>query len=706
MNEGRSRDIIQSLQKKWSLQIWIAHMLIAVAVTIFISTIAVIFLHADWWFVPLVFFVSFGILYRLLIKKIEAQDVVRFLNQSFPGLQESAQLILQPTDKLNSLEKLQLKKIEHIVSEPVLSPQLVKRRMKTAFIMLTAGSLFALLIFIIPFPQAQFFDQKNNSQSALSSTKTETRLPEIKDVTIQITPPSYTRKPARKQDKLNIMAEQKAFVNWTITTTRSTKNVQIICNDKSILHLKALNKEGTQWSANKQILQSGFYQLRIENKLSEFYQIDLIKDEPPVVIVQSPKPNTFIKWGEAQKINIAVSLSDDYGIDSSYIHATTASGSGEAVKFTELRFPFPGFRSGDKKYSLQKLIDLSSIGMTPGDELYLYITAKDNNKQEKRSDVFIVRLEDTAQLFSMGGLVSGLDIKPELFRSERQIIIETEQLLREKDTIGEQNFKKRSSNLGTDQELLRLRYGKYLGEETETEIGGDHNENEHNNAADFGNQDKVIDEFSHKHDIAEDADFFDAPTKKQLQAMLSEMWKASLQLKTYKPKEALPFAYNALRLLKDLQQKTRVFVAKTGVKTTPLNPDKRLTGELDKISQPVMKEDVQQKESSLLNLRKAIGVLEKIKSKESLDKSDTDVLEKAGTQLGTQAASHPSTYLSAYQALQRIRANQTKINDINLAGNAFQKMITSVINIPQQSQSAPDMNLSKRYFINLNKQND
>ena len=123
--------------------------------------------------------------------------------------------------------------------------------------------------------------------------------------------------------------------------------------------------------------------------------------------------------------------------------------------------------------------------MTAGDELYFYITAKDNRHQEKRSDVYIIRLEDSLQLMSMPGLVNPSDVKPELFRSERQIIIETEQLLKERDTVSEQNFKTRSSNLGIDQELLRLRYGKYLGEETETEIGEEHPEKNRNAASRF-----------------------------------------------------------------------------------------------------------------------------------------------------------------------------------------------------------------------------
>ena len=41
--------------------------------------------------------------------------------------------------------------------------------------------------------------------------------------------------------------------------------------------------------------------------------------------------------------------------------------------------------------------------------------------------------------------------------------------------------------------------------------------------------------------------------------------------------------------MKDLQQQSRAYVAKTGVRVTPLNPAKRLTGELKNIQAPVQK---------------------------------------------------------------------------------------------------------------------
>jgi hypothetical protein len=141
---------------------------------------------------------------------------------------------------------------------------------------------------------------------------------------------------------------------------------------------------------------------------------------------------------------LSVAITDDYGINDASISATISSGSGEAVKFKEQQLTFGDFARGGSKYNLKKLVDLKGLGMQPGDQLYFYVKAVDNHSQEKRSDVYIVSLPDTADLMTMEGMATAIDLKPEYFRSQRQIIIETEQLLKDKDTISITEFNNRS----------------------------------------------------------------------------------------------------------------------------------------------------------------------------------------------------------------------------------------------------------------------
>ena len=65
----------------------------------------------------------------------------------------------------------------------------------------------------------------------------------------------------------------------------------------------------------------------------------------------------------------------------------------------------------------------------------------------------------------------GVDLMPEYFRSQRQIIIDSEKLLRERKAIPKETFNSRSNSLAYDQKVLRLRYGEFLGEEFESGIG-------------------------------------------------------------------------------------------------------------------------------------------------------------------------------------------------------------------------------------------
>ena len=692
-------NIIQSLQKKWSFQMALAHILLVFAISIFASAVAIRAWQANWIAVPVILIIAFLLIF-LPDKKISEHDVAKFLNVAFPELQESTHLIIKPYTSLNTLEKLQVKKVEDKFNKNFPSPPAVKKKIKTYSFILVMSLIISFVVFVIPTGLTK--KKADNSTATVTSINNhETKLPQVAAATIKISPPAYTAKSPREQGTFNIVAEEGAAVNWKITTTMAVANIQLVFNDKSVLPLQPLNKEHTQWSAARQFKSSGFYQVAIENNISELYKIEIIKDQLPVITIKTPKPVTVIEYGEPQKVSLNVSVTDDYGIDSTYVMATTASGSGEAVKFKEQQLTFANFRSGNKQYQLQKQVGLAALGMQPGDELYFYVNAKDTYHQEKRSDVYIIRMEDTAQLTSIDGLVNPGNLKPEFFRSERQIIIETEQLLKDRDTIPFETFNKKSNDLGIDQRLLRLRYGKFLGEESENEIGEGRDPNEPANAADFNNADKILDQYSHKHDNAEDASFFDATTKKQLLATLTEMWNAELQLRTYKPTAAIPFEYKALRLLKDLQQQTRAYVAKAGFKTTPLKPAIRLTGDLSKIAQPVTEQNFEQKENPSTTLRKALGILEQLKDKEALQAPALEILNQASMQLSLKAAAEPSIYLPSLEALKRILNKNFSGRDIGLVESAFQKIITSVPDVPQQSKNAPDMKLSQRYFRNL-----
>lgn len=699
---------IRSLQKHWISSGLVACVLTAASISLVIISVCNKISPISFWIlIPLTIIISMTLVWAYGIFKISRNDVFRLLNQSFPQMEESSELFLKPKESLNILEKLQVQKVEHALIS-IAAPPLIYRRLKISALILAAALLFSVIMTRTgPFNfQTSYPGSVKNSGTAIPS-KPDKILPEISSVRLIIKPPAYTGRASREQQQFSVTVEDGSALNWEIKTGQGVKSLEFIFNDEKGVKLRPLNSDSTKWAFSKTINTPGFYQVILDGKLSELYKLETIKDQPALIRIISPGQYSTIDFGEPAKTNLQVLLSDDYGINDAYISATISSGQGEGVKFKEQILRFGNTISGGRQYKLQKILDLPSLGMQPGDELYYYINATDSRKQQSRSDIYIVTIQDTARLMSMDGMLGGINLVPEYFRSQRQIIIDTEKLLREKTMISTDEFNNRSNNLGIDQKLLRLRYGKFLGEETDEDIGADHDEHaDEGQPAVFGNAEKMMDAYAHKHDIAEDATFFEPELKAQLKATLAEMWKSELRLRTYKPAEALPFEYKALRLLKDLQQKSRVYVAKTAFKPPQIKADKRLSGELDKILQPSAARTYSETGEQNF-LKRSTAVIARLKEGGNLNRADLLLLQNANRNLAVKAAAEPSAYLKPLSSMRAIinSSGTKKISSIELTEleAALQRMIRSETKAPQAKKTAPVTELSKEYFNNLNR---
>ena len=658
-----------------------------------------------WFWGVLIFLLIYGC--SLLLSRwweVGAKSITSFLDLKYPDLEESSELVLKESSTLNLLEKIQLVHIENFLEAVPLIQRQFTYRLRLSILFFLVMPIFCWEITWLHNDwRIGKLKQSTSVTRPLKNNIVEKVLPQVNEVTIKISPPAYTRKTSREQDKFTIEAEEGSMIAWRLRLNVQAKQVELIFNSGEKLLLK--NTTGNDYEGQRSVTKSGFYQVNIDSKLSDLYQLQAIKDSPPVIHIKTPQQYTYIDAGEAPRVTINAALDDDYGISNAFIYTTVAKGSGEAVKFKEQKIDFgTSFSGQNPHYDLQKTINLPSLGMEPGDELYFYVQAQDNHNQQSRSDVYIVSLQDTAQLLSMDGLIGGVNVKPEFFRSERQIILDSEKLLRDRDSISKEAFNTRSNELGNDQKLLRLRYGKFLGEEAESDINPKEEQNDAvSDPKNFGNASVVLDKYSDKHDNAEDAQFFDPVIKAQLKATLTEMWKAELQLRLYKPEAALPFEYKVLRLLKDLQQKSRVYVAKTAYNPAPLKMEKRLTGDLSKVIQPTEHQDIKPGSDEYIALKNAIGVLESLKYDKISSNADIHTLQLANQQLSERASAQPELYLPAVSSLRRIiSSGKAKSADIIVVEKAIQRILPPGKLLPSASQNAVDMGLSSGYYKNRN----
>jgi hypothetical protein len=300
---------------------------------------------------------------------METGPITIFLNLKYPDLEESSELALKDPSALNLLEKMQVVRTEDVLeSVPLVQRQFTYR--------LRLGILFFLVMPVFCWEITWLHNdwrierlKQGTSTNELKNSPVEKILPQVSAVSIKILPPAYTRKPSREQDKFIIEAEEGSTIVWRLSLNVQVKQVELIFNNGEKIQLK--NRTESDYEGQKLITKSGFYQVSIDGKLSDLYQLQAIKDNPPVIHIKTPQQYTYIDAGEAPRVTINAALDDDYGIGDAFIYTTIAKGSGEAVKFKEQKIGFGASFSGQNPhYDLQKTINLPSLGMEPGDELY------------------------------------------------------------------------------------------------------------------------------------------------------------------------------------------------------------------------------------------------------------------------------------------------------------------------------------------------
>jgi hypothetical protein len=610
-----------------------------------------------------------------IYRKTSLAAVAQHLNRKYPQLEESTQLLLQPEEELPLLAQLQQQRVALALTH-ISAHKASQVRYKNGFLPLCIGLVLSTGLWFVPryLQNQEETTTPGNGLSPKSNAviaQPKAILPAIEQMHIRLSPPAYMRKAPYAVTTPSFKVETGAQVTWTVKTTQAVASpTLVLSNQKPIVLRPVANQENT-YSASVTLSQSTLYHLQLNGQASDFYSIEVVPDEAPSITVKKPAQYLEILFGEPQRVTVQATFQDDYGLKTANLVATVAQGEGEAVKFREQRIPLHlSFSGQPRQLQLNQTLDLKKLGMTYGDELYFYLQAYDNHRGYTRTESFLIEIEDTTVVETTDDLSLGVNPNPEYFRSQRQIIIDTEKLIQEQKSLPQATFAERSNNIGVDQKLLRLRYGKFLGEEFESNIGkgalpeglgeGHTADDGHDHGATKGTSEheakmnELLDPYLHKHDQEEAATFFEPAIKAQLKGALAQMWEAELRLRTNRPKEALPFEYKALRLLKDVQQKSRVYVKKSGFEPPPLKePEKRLTGDLSKV-QTLQQRRQEKPIPSYTVVRQALQRVAALTTGEPAQAQDAALLEQAGQELGKAAVREPGKYLEALQDIRQV----------------------------------------------------
>lgn len=592
-------------------------------------------------------------------------------------------------------------------------------------------------------------EQKNIANAELRSGTPPAQNSELQTATLTITPPNYTKFPIRVVSDLNASAISGSVLKWQLNFTNSTNlAVKLINNRGEELNVK---KVGDDFEYKDQLVTSGLYAFKayLKDSLvyqSDYYRLEAIPDFAPKIEPNSKELYTFHYLKDPKNITIAAKISDDFLINQVFIVATLARGSGENVKFREVKFPLN--QSNFKEANVSKNIDLKALNFSPGDELYYYWAAIDNKRPEAnftKSDTYFIVYKDTANVEEAELSTMAMNIVPEYFRSQRQIIIDTEKLIAKRKKTPPKEFNSISNEIGFDQKALRLRYGQYLGEEFENTIGGanalpsdvetdgdflkgyvhDHDGGEHE-AESGGNKGEhehqhegnkqgekdpvaeLLADYVHSHDDGEVNTFYEQSTRSLLKMSLEQMWQSEVHLRLYEPEKALLFEKKALEYLKLAQQKARNFVKKTSYDPPPIKEkEKRMTGELTKFNEAFSSEKNYSQQQLEKLIAEVLGIIEVKTDSQKLNFIQKQKVLKLENKLSGNSINSRISNLSILSLLQKI------INDRELSAKEQSELKTKLYQLvgntlPSKNNSgnksySSEKSLEKAFWKNLQK---
>ncbi|MDP2040960.1 MAG: hypothetical protein Q8S14_04725 [Algoriphagus sp.] len=570
---------------------------------------------------------------------------LQLLHKEVKGLEFSLELLQKPS--FNIADQLQIERISRQIP-----PQLwVVQRGLMPYLLGFAITVSAYVGFNLFDFSSAAIQENTLEKTEFITVDTNEKGIFLNQTRLRIQPPAYTKLPVSTQQALEAKAVKGSLLTWNIGFEEASDLEVFLVN--SVGEKLPFAPKNKSFELTEQLVSSGIYSIqafRDSMKVfeSNFYTLEATEDQSPQIIPAEKEIYRYHFPKNPTSLNLKAKISDDFQVNEVFLVATLARGKGENVKFRESRFPVltQAFKEKEASY----LLDFKSLDFQPGDELYYYWVAVDNKQPEaniSRTDTYFIKYvdENDQSDAALEGMV--VQFLPEYFRSQRQIIIDTEKLIAEKSKKTAKEFGYTSNEIGYDQKLLRLRYGQYMGEEFESSAGGgsmeveggdllsgymhlhdqegeneieageshaghSHAEEEVAEATTGTGIESLLSEYMHSHDSEEVNTYFEQSTKGALKAALEQMWQAELYLRLFEPEKSLPFQLKALEYLKTVQQKSRVYVKRTSYDPPPIKEkEKRLTGELKDLDARMKRELIELEKQIEPYAAKVLGILVK-----------------------------------------------------------------------------------------------
>ncbi len=533
--------------------------------------------------------------------RLDRAWVVRRLDGMRPELEDSSDLLAVDRAGLPPLQRLQYDRVWSRVAAAALDPRPAwsVRRIAIAW----ALGLLALTALLL-------WPRSGALAPAHEGPAPPPGVPHLVGQKLHVVPPAYTGLPARDLASLDGPVPQGSRLEWTLRFTPQPNGAEIMAIQGQPI---ALQPAGKDWSTSLTLERSLLYRVvpRGGGANAPLHRLDAVADAPPEVTILRPTQGLTLVTPGQKNWTVTFEATDDYGVSpDARLRLTFAEGEGEEVKFRERTLVLHG-EGTTRRRRFTASLDFASLSFQQGGDLVAQLLVTDNrapSPQTTASPSLILRWAAPAETMGEGLDAAVKKVLPAYLSSERQIIIDATQLLKERHSLTPQRFLARSDSLGADQQGQRLRYSQFLGGEKEkAENALPLSDDDDAPAAKpataakpslptaasgtspgattsgFGVEIDVLHDYGHAHDDTESS-AVDPSSRVKLKLAVDQMFQAETHLRQGDPAGALPFAEKALAFIKEAQQAERIYVPHASSHTPPIDESRRLTGKRDGIA--------------------------------------------------------------------------------------------------------------------------
>ena len=200
--------------------------------------------------------------------------------------------------------------------------------------------------------------------------------PDLRDFTVQVTYPAYTRRPAETiRNGGNLTVPEGSQLRWQFSTAATEALALVFAQPAETV---PATRAGEAFVAERRVLRSQPYQVRLQNAASLnrdpiAYQLTAVPDAPPTLTVEAFSDTTSRRY-----LALGGTAQDDYGLSALRLHyrlRRAGASPGASGAYASRALGLPSGAGGTYAYTW----NLAPLALQPGDRVEYFVEAVDND---------------------------------------------------------------------------------------------------------------------------------------------------------------------------------------------------------------------------------------------------------------------------------------------------------------------------------------